>query len=105
MFGRTRRLLVIATAAFPCSAFGQPQGDSIIEAAPPGQPYDYVIHVQNTYDYGYNPQVRDDRFLLAKRIVRPFCNKARIIGDAKFKTEIFGLITGKPDYVVYVKCG
>ena len=38
------------------------------------------------------------------RIVKPFCSKSRIVGEAKFNTEIFGLLTGRPDYVVYVKC-
>jgi hypothetical protein len=76
----------------------------MIEAAPPGQSYDYVVHVRNTYDYRYNPQVRDDRILLAKQIVRPFCARNRIVGEAKFNTEIFGLVTGKPDCVVYLKC-
>lgn len=104
MLERARRLLIIAIAGLPWSASGQPRGASTIEAAPPGQAYDYVIHLENTYDYRYNPQVRNDRILLAKQIVRPFCSKNRIVGEAKFNTEIFGLITGRPDYVVYVKC-
>lgn len=104
MLERTRTLLIVAIAALPWSASGQPRGASTIEAAPPGRPYDYVIHVQNTYDYRYNPEVRGDRILLAKQIVRPFCSRNRIVGEAKFNTEIFGLITGRPAYVVYVKC-
>lgn len=97
-------LLVTAIGALPWPACGQPRGASIIEAAPAGQPYDYVIHAENTYDYRYNPEVRDDRVALARQIVKPFCSKSRIVGEAKRDTEIFGLITGRPDYVVYVKC-
>ena len=104
MLERARRVLIVTIAALPSSASGQPRGASTIEAAPPGQPYDYVIHVENTYDYRYNPHVRDDRIVLAKQIVRPFCSKNRIVGEAKFNTEIFGLITGRLEYVVYVKC-
>jgi hypothetical protein len=104
MLERARRLLFIAIAALPWSASGQPRGASTIEAAPPGQPYDYLIHVENTYDYRYNPHVRDDRILLAKQIVKPFCSRNRVVGEAKFNTEIFGLITGRLEYVVYVKC-
>jgi hypothetical protein len=104
VFERTGRLLIIAVAALPWSASGQPRGASMIEAAPPAKPYDYIVHVKNTYDYRYNPEVRDDRILLAKKIVKPFCASNRIIGEAKFDTEIFGLVTGRPDYVVYVKC-
>ena len=99
-----RRVLIVAVAALPWSASGQPRGTSIVEAAPPSQPYDYVVHVQNTYDYRYNPEVREDRILLAKHIVRPFCPTNRVVGEAKFETEIFGLVTGRPDYIVYVKC-
>lgn len=83
---------------------GQQRSAFTIEAAPAGQPYDFFVHVQNTNGYRYNPQVHDDRILLAKKIVRPFCSKSRIVGEARFDTEIFGLITGRPDYVVYVKC-
>ena len=101
---RTKRLLVMAIVALPWSASGQPRGASLIEAAPAGQPYDYIIHVENTYDYRYNPQVRDDRILLAKQIVKPFCSKSRIVHEAEFNTEIFGLVTGRLEYIVYVKC-
>jgi hypothetical protein len=81
-----------------------PHGGSTIEAARAGADYDYVIHVQNTYDYKYNPEVRADRLLLARQIVRPFCAKNRIVGEDKFETELFAIKPGKPDYVVYVKC-
>src|SRR6516225_7665046 len=81
-----------------------PHGGSTIEAASPGAGYDYVIHVQNTYDYKYNPEVRADRLLLARQIVRPFCSRNRIVGEDKVETEIFAIKPGKPDYIVYVKC-
>ena len=101
---RIQRLLIIAIAALPWSASGQPRGASTIEAAPAGQPYDYIIHLENTYDYRYNPQVRNDRILLAKQIAKPFCSKSRIVGETEFNTEIFGLLTGRLNYVVYMRC-
>jgi hypothetical protein len=104
MFEWAGRRLIVAIAVLPWPAPAQPRGASAIEVAPPLQPYDYVVHVQNTYDYRYNPEVRDDRILLAKQILRPFCATNLVIGEAKFNTEIVGLVTGKPDYVVYVKC-
>jgi hypothetical protein len=101
------RLAVMALAAlllqWPASA-DTPRGGSTIEAARPGAGYDYLIHVQNTYDYKYNPEVREDRLYLARQIVKPFCSKSQIVGEDRFKTEIFGIKPGKPDYVVYVKC-
>ncbi|MBV9559199.1 MAG: hypothetical protein JOY90_01860 [Bradyrhizobium sp.] len=96
--------MIIVIAALFSSASGQPRGTTTFEAAPPGELYDYIVHVQNTYDYRYNPEVRNDRILLAKQIVRPFCARNRIVGEAKVNTEIFGVMTGRPDYVVYVKC-
>jgi hypothetical protein len=97
-------LLMIAFVALSRPACAQPRGASTIEAAPPGQAYDYVVHVQNTYDYRYNPEVQEDRILLARQIVRKFCARNQIVSESKFKTEIFGLITGRPDYRIYVKC-
>jgi len=103
-FAYAKRLLAVSALVLPWAAAAQPRGASTIEAAPPGRNYDYVVHVLNIYDYRYNPEVRDDRILLARKIVKPFCSRNRIVGEAKFDTEIFGLITGRPDYVVYVKC-
>jgi hypothetical protein len=97
-------LMFVSSLVLPWSATALPRGTSTIEAAPPGRSYDYIVHVQNTYDYRYNPEVREDRVLLARQIVKPFCRKSQIVGEAKFETEIFGLTTGKPHYVVYVKC-
>ncbi|MBV8891548.1 MAG: hypothetical protein JO266_06160 [Acidobacteria bacterium] len=99
---QTRKLLTVACVALPCSASAQPRNASTIEAAPPVQPYDYGV--QNTYDYRYNPEVRQDRILFARRATRQFCPKIQIVGESKFETEIFGLTTGKPDYAVYLKC-
>lgn len=101
------RVLAVTLAALmmPRSAGAwPPRNASTIEAAPPGAGYDYIVHVQNTYDYRYNPQVRADRFLLARQIVKSFCSRNKIVGENKFKTAIFPFTTGKPDYVVYVKC-
>jgi hypothetical protein len=99
-----RKLLIVAIVTLPWPACAQARAASTIEAAPPGQTYDYVVHAQNTYDYRYNPEVREDRILLARQIVRKFCSKNQIVGESKRETEIFGLITGRPDYRVYVKC-
>ena len=94
----------IAMALPQIACADAPHGGSTIEKASPGADYDYVIHVQNTYDYKYNPEVRADRILLAKQIVRPFCSHNQIVGEDKVNTEIFAIKPGKPDYIVYVKC-
>ena len=102
-----RRLAAIALAALmlPCPVLAYtPRGTAIIEAGPPGAGYDYIIRVQNTYDYKYNPVVREDRLAMARHIVEPFCSKIKIVGEGKYNTEIFGIWPGKPDYVVFATC-
>ena len=107
MSSKDAALFMVAAIALmlpEIAAADTPHGGLTIEAASPGAGYDYVIHVQNTYDYKYNPEVRADRILLAKQIVRPFCSRNRIVGEDKIETEIFAIKPGKPDYLVYVKC-
>ena len=104
-FTKATPVVAAIALALPGIAFADtPHGGSTIERASPGAGYDYVIHVQNTYDYKYNPEVRADRILLAKQIVRPFCSRNRIVGENKIETEIFAIKPGRPDYLVYVKC-
>jgi hypothetical protein len=75
-----------------------------IEQASAGMPYDYVVHVQNTFSIGYNPQVRADRNHMALRALRGQCRAGQIVGEDKIITEIWGVTSSPPDYVVLVKC-
>jgi hypothetical protein len=75
-----------------------------VEPASSGRPYDYVVHVQNTFSIGYNPLVREDRDRMALRALRGQCRAARIVGEDKITTEIWGITSSLPDYVVMVKC-
>lgn len=77
---------------------------SYVEAAAPGSPYDFVVHVPNSYDYGYNPLVRTDRFRSARQAVKSFCPRSQVLGDEIVTTEIWGLTSSPPQYVVYVIC-
>ena len=92
-------------AAVLCSTCAAEATDrSYVEAAPPGRPYAYVVHVPNSYDYRYNPTVRLDRVRSARQAVKSFCRRSQIVGDDKVITEIWGLTSSPPDYVVYVMC-
>jgi hypothetical protein len=82
----------------------QPRGLSYVEPARPGESYDFAVHVRNTPDIGYNPEVDEDRIRLARRIVRLHCASSQVVGEAKFNTEIWGITSSLPDYVVYLKC-
>jgi len=77
---------------------------SFVEAAGAAKPYDYVVHVRNTFDYGYNPEVREDRFRLARRIIKPYCRKSKAVGENEFPTDVPGMTSSPPDRVVYIRC-
>ena len=76
----------------------------LIEPASSVSSYDYVVHVRNTYDIGYNPEVKEDRFRMALKALKGRCRAARIVGENKISTEIWGITSSLPDYIVLVKC-
>jgi hypothetical protein len=53
-----------------------------------GKPYDYIVHVQNTYSIGYNPEVRKDRNRMALKRLKGQCRAGRVVGD-EIITEIW----------------
>src|SRR5260370_29358524 len=75
-----------------------------IEQAAAGRPYDYVVHVPNTYSIGYNPEVREDRYRIARQTLRGQCRAPLIVGDDKNITAISAITTTRPAYLVMVKC-
>jgi hypothetical protein len=75
-----------------------------VDRASPEEPYDFIVHVRNIPDIKYNPLVREDRNRMALDLVRAVCPRARVVGGAKIITEIWGLTSGLPDYVVLVSC-
>jgi hypothetical protein len=75
-----------------------------VEAASPDKPYDFVVHVRNIPDIKYNPLVRQDRNRMALDLVRGECRGGRVVGEDTVTTEIYGLTSSLPDYVVLVSC-
>jgi hypothetical protein len=76
----------------------------LIEPVSSGSSFDYVVHVRNTYDIGYNLTVKEDRYRMALKALRGQCRAARIVGENKIDTEIWGITSSLPDYIVLVKC-
>ncbi len=76
-----------------------------IEQASAGKPYDFVVHVRNVPDIGYNPEVKEDRNRMALRLLKRQCPAGRVVGEDKIITEIWGITSSPPDYVVLVRCG
>jgi len=75
-----------------------------VEPAPPDKPYDFVVHVSNIPAIKYNPLVWRDRHRMARELVRGECPSPRVVGEDTVTTEIYGLISSQPDYVVLVSC-
>ena len=75
-----------------------------IEQASAGQPYDFVVHVRNIPDIKYNPVVKEDRRRMALALVRQRCSLGRVVGEDKRTTEIWGITSRPPDYIVLVSC-
>jgi hypothetical protein len=75
-----------------------------VEAAAPGRPYDLVVHVRNIPDIKYNPLVREDRNRMALHLVRGECAGGRVVGEDIVPTEIYGITSSLPDYIVLVSC-
>ena len=75
-----------------------------VEAASPDRPYDFVVHVRNIPDIKYNPLVRQDRNRMALHLVRGECPRGRVVGEDIVNTEIYGITSSLPDYVVLVSC-
>ncbi len=80
------------------------RGSVRVEQASAGQLYDFVVHVRNTPEIKYNPLVREDRRRMALRLLRRQCPAGRVVGEDKIITEIWGITSSRPDYVVLVKC-
>jgi hypothetical protein len=75
-----------------------------VEQASVGKPYDFVVHVKNAPEIGYNPEVPEDRRRQALALVKRDCPAARVVGQDTIITEIYGITSSKPDYIVLVRC-
>jgi hypothetical protein len=87
------------------SGWTDTRGSVRVDRASPEKPYDFVVHVSNIAKIKYNPLVVEDRHRMALDLVRRECPRGRIVGDDVIPTEIWGLTSSLPDYVVLVACG
>lgn len=75
-----------------------------VDAAAPGAPYDFVVHVRRIPAIKYNPLVREDRNRMALHLVRGECPGSRVVGENIVNHEIYGITSELPDYIVLVSC-
>ncbi len=98
---KTFAVLAISLLSIGCAGR---RGDTLIEQAAAGKPYDFVVHVKNVAEIRYNPEVSSDRAEMALRSVKRQCPGGRVVGQETINTEIYGITSSKPDYVVFVRC-
>jgi hypothetical protein len=84
--------------------FGNIAGSNVVEQAPAGSGYDFVVHVKNVPTYGYNPAVPSDAAALGLRLARQYCRGPQVVGQRVVNHEIYGITSEKPDYLVLVRC-
>jgi hypothetical protein len=104
MIAKLKTLLAITSCAAVLLGFSSLAGSNVVERSPTGGAYDLVVHVKNVPTYGYNPEVSDDRAKMAVRLARRYCKGAHVVGQRTINTEIFGITSEKPDYVVFIRC-
>jgi hypothetical protein len=94
--------IIICLAILP--GWTDMRGAVRVEPASPGQPYDFVVHVRSIPDIKYNPLVSKDRRRMALALAKQQCSQARVVGEDKRTTEIWGITSSPPDYIVLVSC-
>lgn len=65
---------------------------------------DYVVHIQNLVDVGFNPDNPENRHMWALSYIKGQCPNGRVVSDRSVATGTF--LTGKParTYFVYIAC-
>jgi hypothetical protein len=99
------RALTLTMMLIVLAGWTDTRGQIRIEPAGAGKPYDFVVHVRNIPEIGYNPVVDSDRRHMALKLLRQQCRAAHVVGEDTIKTEIWGITSSPPDYVVLVRCG
>jgi hypothetical protein len=97
-------LLTATSCAAVLTGFSSLAGSNVVQQSSAGSDYDFVVHVKNAPTYGYNPEVSSDRAEMAVRLAKRYCKGAHVVGQRTIDTEIYGITSEKPDYVVFVRC-
>jgi hypothetical protein len=65
---------------------------------------DYVVHLRNTVDFGFNPDDEANRHRTTLNLLKSQCPSGKVVKDTVINTGTYGF--GKPArlYSVYVKC-
>jgi uncharacterized OsmC-like protein len=80
--------IIVSAALAGCADV---RGTVRVEQATAGKPYDFVVHVKNSAEIGYNPEVSSDRAAMAVALAKRYCSAPRVVGQEKIITEIYGI--------------
>ncbi|MEH7903989.1 hypothetical protein V7794_22600 [Rhizobium laguerreae] len=78
-------------------------GDIRVEPSPVAGA-DYVVHMRNTIDFGYNPDDKANRDRFALNYLKTQCPVGRIVNESVIQTGTYGLGRPARTYSIYVKC-
>src|ERR1700733_7762837 len=98
------RVVIAILCLVTLAGWTDTRGRVWVQQASAGKPYDFIVHVRNIPDIGYNPEVKADRYRMARKLLKGQCRTTHVVGDDKRNTEIWGLTSSPPDYVVLAKC-
>ncbi|MBX5268537.1 hypothetical protein HJB99_07580 [Rhizobium sp. NLR17b] len=64
----------------------------------------YVVHMRNTLDFGYNPDDKANRDRIALSYLKTQCPAGRIVKESVIATGTYGLGRPAKVYSLYVSC-
>lgn len=79
--------------------------EGVVSVAPAGTPdADFTVSIRNQQDFGFHPDVKENRDRIALDYLRSQCPAGRVVGESVVQTGQF--LTGAParTYFVRVKC-
>lgn len=65
---------------------------------------DYVVHLQNLVDFGFNPDDPANRHKWALDYIKGQCPNGRVVGDRSIDTGSFATGRRARTYFVYIAC-
>ncbi|MGO8093234.1 hypothetical protein [Rhizobium leguminosarum] len=65
---------------------------------------DYVVHMRNKIDFGYNPDDKATRDRVALNYMKTQCPAGRIVKESVIETGTYGMGRPARTYMLYVKC-
>lgn len=103
-----RKMISLAAVVVLSSCQGQMralESGGALRAEPSTRPgSDYVVHVKNTIDFGYDPDDKAIREKYALELMKTECPNARVVDEGVITTGTY--LTGRPSktYSLYIKC-